>query len=362
VPDQSPAVTGVTPLDDLAASEERFRAVIEASPVAILEVDRDTLVRSWNPAAERTFGWSQEEMIGQSGSRLVPPERWSDYVELVSRVRSGEAYTGFETVRLCKDGTLIEVEISAAPICDAAGAVVRHIVIFGDITERKRQEAEVHHLNDELRKRVEELAASRTRIMEAQDAERRRLERNLHDGAQQLLISASMSLTVARNRLDTDPAAARELLERASGDLSTALSELRELARGLHPVLLTDRGLGAAVESLTRRVSVPVEIDQMPDERLDESIEVAIYYLIAEALANVAKYSEASTARISVAAASDTVVVEIADDGIGGADAARGSGLSGLADRVASVGGQLVVTSPAGAGTRLRAAIPVRSS
>ena len=169
-----------------------------------------------------------------------------------------------------------------------------------------------------------------------------------------------MSLRLALAKLDSDPAAARAILADAGDELALALEELRELARGLHPAVLTDRGLRAAVETLAGRAPIPVEVEEIPDERLPEPVEAAAYYLIAEALTNVAKYAEASTVRVRVAAGDGSVVVEVSDDGVGGADPATGSGLRGLADRVEALGGSLEVVSPAGAGTSLRAEIPVQ--
>jgi signal transduction histidine kinase len=159
----------------------------------------------------------------------------------------------YETVRLRKDGTLVAVSIAAAPVRDGSGRVLGNMVAYTDITERKAQEAEVHRLNDELHARVEELAASRTRIVTAGDVERRRLERNLHDGAQQRLVAVSFTMRLALAKLDSDPAGARAALVDAGDELVLALEELRELARGLHPAILTDRGLRAAVEMLAAR-------------------------------------------------------------------------------------------------------------
>jgi signal transduction histidine kinase len=193
----------------------------------------------------------------------------------------------------------------------------------------------------------------------AADLERRRLERNLHDGAQQHLVSLSVSLRLARERLDHDPGATRELLARAADELSVALEELRELARGLHPAVLTERGLAAAVEALGYRAPFPVEIVEMPPDRLAEPIEAAAYYLISEALTNIAKHAQATNARIRVSLRGASVVVQVDDDGVGGADAAAGTGLAGLADRVESLGGRLDLTSPIGGGTALCAEIPV---
>jgi PAS domain S-box-containing protein len=205
----------------------------------------------------------------------------------------------------------------------------------------------------------EELHASRARIVEAGDAERRRLERNLHDGAQQRLVSLSLSLRLAQAKLRGDVHAADEILSGASVELALALEELRELARGIHPAVLTDRGLGAALESLADRTPLPVQFDQLPDDRLPAPVEAAAFYVVSEALANVAKYAEASSVNVRVAHEDGYAVVEVADDGIGGADPEGGSGLRGLSDRVAALEGRLAIVSPPGAGTRIRAEIPV---
>jgi signal transduction histidine kinase len=214
------------------------------------------------------------------------------------------------------------------------------------VSERKRQE--------------EELRASRARIVDATDAARRRLERNLHDGAQQRLAALSLSLRLAESRIETDVAAATEILARAREELTRALEELRELARGLHPNVLTDRGLCAALEALVLRSPFPVEV-VAPDERLPMAIEAAAYYVAAESLANVAKYAHATAARVEIFESEDghELVVQVSDDGVGGADPSRGTGLRGLEDRVESLDGRLAIASPPGGGTRLRASIPL---
>ena len=299
-------------------------------------------------------------MLGRGGLPMAHPDRREESEDLFERVLGGETINDFESERLRKDGTLVPVSIAAAPVRDGSGTIISNMVAYTDITERKAQEAEVHRLNAELRIRLDELAASRARIVTAGDVARRRLERNLHDGAQQRLVSLALSLRLALATLDTDPAAARATLDQASDELALALDELRELARGLHPAVLTDRGLRAAVEMLAGRARFPVEIAEVPAGRLPEAVEAAAYYLIAEALTNVAKYAHASAARVRVVAVSDaSVLVEVSDDGVGGADPAGGSGLRGLADRVEALGGSLEVASPAGAGTSLRATIPV---
>jgi PAS domain S-box-containing protein len=342
----------------VSPGEQQLQALIDSSPLALVEFGLDTRIRLWNPAAERIFGWTREEMLGRGGLPMAPPSHRAESEELFARVRAGEPVNDHETVRQRKDGTLVAVSIAAAPVRDGFGRVVGNMVAYTDITERKAQEAEVHRLNDELHARLEELAASRARIVAAGDVERRRLERNLHDGAQQRLVSLALTLRLAQASLDSDPAAARATLEEAREELALALEELRELARGLHPAVLSDRGLGAAVEMLAGRAPVPVEIAEVPGDRLPEPVEAAAYFLIAEALTNVAKYARASAVRVRVVTDDAGVLVEVSDDGVGGADPARGSGLRGLADRVEALGGSLDVVSPAGAGTSLRATIP----
>ena len=204
----------------------------------------------------------------------------------------------------------------------------------------------------------EALAASRARIVEASDAERRRLERNLHDGAQQRLVSVALGLRLVGAKLEHDPAAARAHLAAAQAQLAQGLDELRELARGIHPAVLTDRGLGPAIESLATRSPVPVEITELPDERLAGSVEVAAYYVVAEAMTNVAKYAHASRATVSVRRTNGRATITVSDDGVGGADPALGTGLRGLADRVEALNGRLDVESSPTGGTRISAEIP----
>jgi signal transduction histidine kinase len=215
----------------------------------------------------------------------------------------------------------------------------------------------VTHLDAELRERLEELRASRARLVEAGDAERRRLERDLHDGAQARLVALSMLLATARKRADGDERL-QSLLDEARDELQTSLTELRELARGIHPAVLTDRGLEPALEALVSRTPVPVTVEAETG-RLPGPVEAAAYFVVSEALQNVAKYAHATRATVTVRRSRGRVVVDVADDGVGGADAARGSGLRGLTDRVAALDGTISVDSPVGRGTRLRAVIPV---
>ena len=205
----------------------------------------------------------------------------------------------------------------------------------------------------------EKLAASRARLLEVGDAERQRLERNLHDGAQQRLVSVALELSMASARLESDPQGARELLTTAQADLAQGLSELRELARGIHPIILTERGLRAALDALVTRAPVPVEITTLPDEQLAAPVEAAMYYVVAESITNVAKYAHASSASVSIARSNGVATVTVSDDGVGGADPATGSGLRGLAARVEALNGRLDVESPPGGGTRITAEIPL---
>jgi PAS domain S-box-containing protein len=330
--------------EETRASEERFRAVVDSAPVAIIELGLDDTVKLWNPAAERIFGWAAEDVVG-SEAPMVPAGARGEFETLVDRVRTGAGVEGYETVRVRRDGSPVAVAISTAPVHDARGEVISHMAVFSDISDRKRQE--------------EELRASRARLVEAADDARRKLERNLHDGAQQRLVALSVSLRLAESKLRDDPETATSLLGGAREELTHALEDLRELARGIHPAVLTDRGLGAAVEALVARSPLPVEADveQLP---LSPTVEAAAYYVVAEALTNVVKYAHASSATVRIAREDGVLAVTVGDDGIGGADPADGSGLRGLADRVAALDGSLSVASPEGGGTAVRAEIPLR--
>jgi signal transduction histidine kinase len=219
---------------------------------------------------------------------------------------------------------------------------------FADLVAQALANADAH----------EQLTASRARIVEAGDAERRRLERNLHDGAQQRLVALAVDLTLIGLTLDKDPTAARTTLLAAQDLLSEGLDELRELARGIHPAVLTERGLGPALEALIKRSPVPVEITDLPQQRLASPVEATAYYIVTEAITNVAKYAHASHVTVSVRHSNHHATVTVCDDGVGGADAAHGTGLRGLADRVEALDGHLYVDSPHTRGTRISAEIP----
>jgi signal transduction histidine kinase len=213
-------------------------------------------------------------------------------------------------------------------------------------------------LEAELRAKVEEVRASRSRLVEVGWRQRRRLERDLHDGAQQRLVSLALTLRLARERLGPDSGDAATLLDRSREELDLALNELRELARGIHPALLADRGLGAAVVALAGRAPLPVEVREVPAERLPEHIELTAYFVISESLTNITKYASASRAWVSVSQGNGRLLLEVGDDGVGGADAGRGSGLRGLADRLDAIEGRLYIESEPGRGTTVRATMP----
>ncbi len=212
-----------------------------------------------------------------------------------------------------------------------------------------------------LQSRVEQLERTRSGAIVAQQDELERIERDLHDGAQARLVALAMDLGLAREKLDGDPEAAAELVESAHEEAKTALVELRELVRGVHPVVLTDRGLDAALSALAARAPVPVSLDVHPGGRLTRELEVAAYFVVAESLANVGKHANAEHAWVRVARRGDQLEIEVRDDGRGGASVASGGGLAGLARRVEALDGSLTVESTAGAGSIVRAEIPCGS-
>ena len=243
------------------------------------------------------------------------------------------------------DGRRLVVDWTATTIQDAEGRT-RYLLCGLDVTARKDIE--------------EEIRRSRARIVSASDAERKRLERNLHDGAQQNLVTVSHAVHLAARTLRTDPDAAEDHLERALVELNTTHEELRELARGLHPQILTVRGLAAAVRSLASRAPIPVTVmtvDEM--ERWSPLVESAAYFVVSEALTNVLKYARAASATVRVMPREAVLVIEVTDDGCGGATPSEGSGLGGLRDRVEALDGLFEVHSPPGHGTRIHAQLPL---
>jgi signal transduction histidine kinase len=273
------------------------------------------------------------------------------YVDAAGRELPGEPVEGRTTTPVELEGRRVGAIVHDPQLLDEP-QLVRTVADAAALAlERERLEAE-------LRAKVEELRASRARIVEAGYAAARRLERDLHDGAQQRLVSLALGLRMVEQRVATDPEGAQRLAGSAREELDAAISELRDFARGLHPGILADRGLDAALSALASRAPLPVEIEGSAGGRLSPGVESAAYFVVAEALTNVAKYAEAESATVSVARDNGALTVEVRDDGIGGADPANGSGLRGLADRVAALNGRLDVESEPDAGTVLRARIP----
>jgi signal transduction histidine kinase len=223
-----------------------------------------------------------------------------------------------------------------------------------------RLAVENERLAAEVRAQLEEVRASRERIVEAGDVERRRVERNLHDGAQQRLVTLSLAMRQLEEQVPdaVDPAFADQV-EGLRTELKEAIDELRELARGIHPAILTEEGIAAAVESLADRSPVPVRIERATEARFPDAVEATVYFVVAECLANVVKYASATRAVVTIEESDGALIVQVDDDGVGGADATTGSGLRGLMDRVEAIGGRLTIESPPGHGTVVRAEVPL---
>jgi PAS domain S-box-containing protein len=330
--------------EQVRANESRLRAMLDAALDAVATIDHAGRIVGWNRAAETIFGYPAAEAMGRElGELIVPPSLRDAHRHGLERfVQTGRSVMldrRLELTGMRRDGSEFPVELTITRI--ALPGRPMFTGYMRDITDRVRADAE--------------LRASRARLVEVADAERQRIQRNLHDGAQQRLTSVLLSL----GRLRAAAAEHDGLLDRAIDELAAGLDEIRQLASGLHPPLLTERGLVAALEGLAMRAPVPVELAALPESRLPEPVEAAAYYVVAEALANVNKHAGARRVVVRATVDDGRLVVAVVDDGAGGADAA-GGGLRGLADRVEALGGRLSLESPAGGGTRLRADIPVQ--
>jgi signal transduction histidine kinase len=334
---------GIAPITFLIAI---LHARLARSAVADLFVDlapdprpsdlRDALARALRDPSLTLAYWLPEfESWADSDGRAVelPKEDMTRATTLIGR-------NGEHTAALVHDPSLSdEPELLAAATASAAVAL------------------DNGRLQAELRARLVELQGSRARVLDAGQQERQRLERNLHDGAQQRLIALSLELSRLEEPLEGN-APARARLDEARNEIALSLDELRDVARGLHPAVVSGHGLEIALESLVAHAPVPVRLRVELGSRLDEPLEVAAYYVVAESLANLGKHAQAASATVDIGRSPGEVVVEVADDGVGGADTERGTGLRGLADRVEALGGRLRVWSPAGGGTRVRAELP----
>jgi PAS domain S-box-containing protein len=317
-----------------------------------------------NPAAVAALGYDDpSELVGKPGHATVH-YKYPDGTPFpeedcpVAKARwAGETGHEDESWLVRKDGSIMRIAYSTAPfkLPDGLGAVTA----FSDIedhleAERARRERDVADA------RAAELRAARRRIIEAADAARARLTRDLHDGAQQQFVSSVLTLGLAERKAETDPEAAARLRQTALEQAKHGITELRDLAAGIHPGILTDRGLGPAVEALASRLPVPVTVAAQLEERLPSAVEASVYFFVSEALTNAVKHARAGELRVGIAVRDGRLTVDVADDGVGGATAtATGTGLAGLADRVAALDGELTITSPPGKGTTLRAVVPL---
>jgi signal transduction histidine kinase len=299
---------------------------------------RDALARALgDPSLELVYWLPEDERFVDGDGHLVE----------LPAPGSGRAVTKVE-----REGEYVAALVHDGMVHEEQGGYVDAIGAAASLAlQNERLEAE-------LRSKVEELRASRQRMLRIGLEERRRLERDLHDGAQQRLVSMALNMRLARARLREDPGSAEDLLDGAAGELDSALEELRELARGIHPALLSERGLETALEMLARRAPVPVQLERVPDERLPEAVELVAYFVVAEALTNVAKYAAASRATVDINRMNGKLVVKVKDDGVGGADPDSGTGLRGLSDRLAVIEGRLEIDSHPGRGTTVTAKIP----
>jgi PAS domain S-box-containing protein len=331
---------------ELERERDFSRAVVRSTPSFLALVDTEGTLLGVNRALERAAGIPEEAWIGLPFWTLFIVEQDVERAKHdFERLRDGDAPGVVEYEHVAPDGERLVVDWTATIVHDAEGAP-RFLLCGLDITARKQVE--------------EEIRRSRARIVSAGDAERKRLERNLHDGAQQNLVSVSHAVHLALRELRSDPDRAEQHLDRALEELTTAHEELRELARGLHPQLLTLQGLGAAVRALAGRAPIPVTVVMVDDgQRWPPLVESAAYFVVSEALTNVLKYARASSATVRVAPRDDVLVVEVSDDGCGGARPEVGSGLGGLRDRVEALDGTFELDSPPGAGTRVHAALPL---
>jgi signal transduction histidine kinase len=350
-----------------AAPEQVFQAVAEEAG-RLLAARTAATVRFDQPDAVVVGSWSDGEGTGIDVGTPVP---YSDPDSPVYRAsREGGRIDDYgdvdgEAARLTR---LAGYRSSVVAPITAGGRLWGALFVFSASARHFRPDAQ-QRLADftnlvalalESAEAHDQLTASRARIVEAGLAERRRLERNLHDGAQQRLVTLAVQLRVAQERLEDDPATVRSILATIGDELGLALEELRELARGLHPAVLSDHGLEPALRSLANRAPFPVEVVGAPQERLDEGVEAAVYYVVAESLTNAMKHADASEAQVEITTTDAELTVAIHDNGAGGATMHGGSGIRGLADRVEALGGHLEVESPPGAGTVVRATLALR--
>jgi PAS domain S-box-containing protein len=367
LPDGPGVVVAFKDIEEQRAAEQALRereAILAKVGQPVWVTDAAGFFHYANPAALAALGYDEvSDLVGQPAHDTVHykypdgtpfPE---DDCPLVQARRAGRVLQDTDDWLVHKDGSIVRVTYSSAPFELPNG--LGSVTAFTDVEEQRRAEQAARD-RDVAQARAEELRVARRRIIEAADAARAQLERDLHDGAQQQFVSALLQLQLAERKQASDPDAAREVRAQAIELATTGINELRRLAAGIHPAILTDRGLGPAVESLASRLPLSVSVMSSLSVRLPAPVEASVYFFVSEALTNVVKHAQASTAAVSLAAANGDLTVEVSDDGVGGARATGGSGLRGLGDRVGALEGTLDVESPPGGGTLLRATIPLR--
>jgi PAS domain S-box-containing protein len=334
---------------ELAASEARQHAILQAAHDAVISIDQRGRVTYVNSAFEHIFGYRADEVIGRELAEVVvPPSLREAHRQGFARYPAtwpAVLDRRIEITAMRADGSEFPAELTVTRTgltgMSAFTGYVR------DITERQHAE--------------HELMASRARLVTASDTARQQITRDLHDGAQQRLITTIINLQLAEQKWETAPQRARELLGLALRDARRGIEDLREIAAGIHPAILTQRGLAAAIDALTARLPIPVHID-VPDRRLPGPIEASVYFFCSEALTNVVKHARATSASVRVELQDDRCAIEVRDDGIGGArPRSETSGLNGLRDRIGALNGTMDITSPAAGGTVLQACVPLPS-
>jgi PAS domain S-box-containing protein len=348
----------------LRASEALLSSLVDNIPGALYRCacDRDWTMEWLSDEIEEITGYPASDFIGNAVRTFASIEHPDDHDYVADRVMesvdSGRPFA-LEYRLVHRDGSVRWVLERGHAQHAGDGRWWLDGAIF-DITARREAEQAARE-REVVEAQLAEVSASRARILEAADRARRDIERNLHDGAQQRLVTVALSLRIWLATHRDLPEDCRQPVEEALGELGGGLADLRALARGVHPAVLTDHGLERALQALAQRASLPVELAaSLPEERLPTAVEAAAYFAVSEALTNVAKYAQATQASVVVDERGGQLTVTIEDDGVGGADPSNGSGLQGLRDRLASVNGTLEIGTPPGGGTRLRARLPSR--
>lgn len=367
LPSGQGAVVAFQDMEEQREAEQALRereAILASVDQPVWVLDHTGAFHYLNPAAVAALGYDDaSELLGRPGHETVHNKRPDGSPFPVEECSLAQARIRGETVHerddwlVRRDGSMMPVTFSMSPfeLPDGLGTVTA----FSDVEERRRAER-VARERDVAEARAEELQAARRRVIEAGDAARARLERDLHDGAQQEFVSAVMTLRLAERLEVTDAERARTLRESGIELAQSGLAELRRLAAGIHPAVLTDHGLSQAIQALASRLPLIVSIEDESPERLPAPVEASVYFFVCEALTNTVKHARAVEARVRIAAADHELTVEVADDGVGGARAGSGgSGLRGLGDRVGALDGALELRSPPDGGTLLRARIPL---